>query len=69
MFQLLQYTAYGQAHHIVEIAIDGFYACDTNPFLYSIGAGFIVRLVFINVKYYLFFCKFVEQNMRNICKT
>ena len=65
----LEDPADGQAHHIVKIAIDIFYACDTNPFLYSIGAGFIVRLVFINVKYYLFFCKFVKENMRNICKT
>jgi hypothetical protein len=43
------YPADGQSHHIIEIAFDALDAYNTDPFLYRIGARFVIRLVLVNI--------------------
>src|SRR6187401_2773379 len=61
-FKLLQYPAHGQAHDIIKVARNGFYAGHAYPFLYGISAGLIIGLVLVYIIADLFLSKLMKLN-------
>jgi len=53
----------GKPHHVVVVAVDGFYTNITNPFLDAVGPGLVERAEMLYIEFYFGRSQAVEFNL------